>query len=418
MRNQNQSPSQVRLPANSALYRSHAQTKPEDFFPRTIWSPDDYDFNDLKKKKSTVQFFTDEEKSQGKIDKTSDGWTSETMDNFTWDGAQPRRRRFAPKKSPGFSGQFTDPLIATNLTSSDFKKYLPSQKNLKKAENKSGEDLTLSNGNLSNSQTPSAMPEAYINSPQESNALSQPPPTFGNKQDFAKHSMTRDSKMVVAGSNTISPAETSNRESVLGLHGKCYFPEKQQAPKHFSPSITENRPPFCCYGAANVKPTVGGIIYGNYLKTFNANPQKGSNAPSSGQIYKTTELGFNRLEAKKQASSHFFNRSRSPSSQPHEIYPDSKLYSSVGLPSKKDYKLVANPIDPSQGLTLIPKLPMNQNSQTRFSSARAPTLEALKNNIQGGYYRFVNDGEASEKIEKKEKENLIYASLFPPEDEE
>jgi len=37
------------------------------------------------------------------------------------------------------------------------------------------------------------------------------------------------------------------------------------------------KPAFHAYGNGNTKPTVGGSIYGDYLKTHNVNPQSGDN---------------------------------------------------------------------------------------------------------------------------------------------
>ena len=39
------------------------------------------------------------------------------------------------------------------------------------------------------------------------------------------------------------------------------------------------KPAFHAYGNGNTKPTVGGSIYGDYLKTHNVNPQSGDNQP-------------------------------------------------------------------------------------------------------------------------------------------
>ena len=39
------------------------------------------------------------------------------------------------------------------------------------------------------------------------------------------------------------------------------------------------KPAFHAYGNGNTKPTYGGGIYGNYLKTFSVNPHSGGNRP-------------------------------------------------------------------------------------------------------------------------------------------
>lgn len=39
------------------------------------------------------------------------------------------------------------------------------------------------------------------------------------------------------------------------------------------------KPAFHPYGNGNTKPTVGGLICGDYLKTHNVNPQSGDNKP-------------------------------------------------------------------------------------------------------------------------------------------
>ena len=39
------------------------------------------------------------------------------------------------------------------------------------------------------------------------------------------------------------------------------------------------KPAFFAYGNANTKPTAGGTVYGQYMKTFNVNPHAGGNKP-------------------------------------------------------------------------------------------------------------------------------------------
>lgn len=51
------------------------------------------------------------------------------------------------------------------------------------------------------------------------------------------------------------------------------------------------KPAFCAYGNGNTNPTVGGPIYGQYLKTFNINPHSGGNKPEFSQIHGRSLLG-------------------------------------------------------------------------------------------------------------------------------
>ena len=44
-------------------------------------------------------------------------------------------------------------------------------------------------------------------------------------------------------------------------------------------------PAFHAYGNGNTKPSVGGINYGQYLKTHNINPHSGDNKPQYTQVY-------------------------------------------------------------------------------------------------------------------------------------
>lgn len=55
------------------------------------------------------------------------------------------------------------------------------------------------------------------------------------------------------------------------------------------------RPPFENYGRGNVNPTVGGTVYGNYLKTHNVNPHKQGNHPEFKQVYGHAELAATAL---------------------------------------------------------------------------------------------------------------------------
>lgn len=46
-----------------------------------------------------------------------------------------------------------------------------------------------------------------------------------------------------------------------------------------------------CYGRANTNEPIGGIIYGNHLKTFNVNPHAYTNQPENYQTH-TTALNY------------------------------------------------------------------------------------------------------------------------------
>lgn len=50
------------------------------------------------------------------------------------------------------------------------------------------------------------------------------------------------------------------------------------------------KPAFCAYGQGNIHPTVGGIMYGNYLATHNVSAQEGANDPRYQQVYETAEM--------------------------------------------------------------------------------------------------------------------------------
>ena len=45
------------------------------------------------------------------------------------------------------------------------------------------------------------------------------------------------------------------------------------------------KPAFENYGRGNTKPTSGGLLYGNYLKSHNIQPHRGTNCPASVQSY-------------------------------------------------------------------------------------------------------------------------------------
>jgi len=47
------------------------------------------------------------------------------------------------------------------------------------------------------------------------------------------------------------------------------------------------KPAFHPYGNGNTKPTVGGTVYGNYMKTHNVNPHSGGNHPEFKQVFGT-----------------------------------------------------------------------------------------------------------------------------------
>ena len=56
------------------------------------------------------------------------------------------------------------------------------------------------------------------------------------------------------------------------------------------------KPAFENYGRGNTKPTSGGLLYGNYLKTHNVQPHRGMNSPKNIESYgcalmKAEEIG-------------------------------------------------------------------------------------------------------------------------------
>ena len=51
------------------------------------------------------------------------------------------------------------------------------------------------------------------------------------------------------------------------------------------------KPAFHAYGNGNTKPTYGGTVYGQYMKTFNVNPHAGGNKPEYSQVHGRTLLG-------------------------------------------------------------------------------------------------------------------------------
>ena len=58
------------------------------------------------------------------------------------------------------------------------------------------------------------------------------------------------------------------------------------------------KPAFHAYGNGNTNPTVGGTIYGNYLKTHNVNPQSGDNHPEFKQVFTSALVGAVTHDAK------------------------------------------------------------------------------------------------------------------------
>lgn len=54
------------------------------------------------------------------------------------------------------------------------------------------------------------------------------------------------------------------------------------------------KPPFENYGRGNVRPTVGGPFYGDYMKTHNIHPHAGDNKPEFKQIYDHADLAATR----------------------------------------------------------------------------------------------------------------------------
>jgi len=51
------------------------------------------------------------------------------------------------------------------------------------------------------------------------------------------------------------------------------------------------KPAFHAYGNGNTKPTVGGLCYGQFMRTHNINPQSSDNCPEYAQVYARAMLG-------------------------------------------------------------------------------------------------------------------------------
>ena len=54
--------------------------------------------------------------------------------------------------------------------------------------------------------------------------------------------------------------------------------------------IFKGKPAFEAYGNNNIKPSVGGYLYGNYMMSHNVNAHRGDNKPDTYQSYKNAIL--------------------------------------------------------------------------------------------------------------------------------
>ena len=59
------------------------------------------------------------------------------------------------------------------------------------------------------------------------------------------------------------------------------------------------KPAFENYGRGNTNPVWGGPMYGNYLKTHNINPQRGTNDPKYEQVFYSTQLASKKINYNK-----------------------------------------------------------------------------------------------------------------------
>ena len=58
------------------------------------------------------------------------------------------------------------------------------------------------------------------------------------------------------------------------------------------------KPAFANYGNANVNPSNGGTVYGQYMKTHNINPHRADNNPKHPQVYERAEEEYGKLDLK------------------------------------------------------------------------------------------------------------------------
>jgi hypothetical protein len=68
------------------------------------------------------------------------------------------------------------------------------------------------------------------------------------------------------------------------------------------------KPAFHPYGNKNTNPTVGGTIYGQYMKSHNINPHSGGNNPEYKQVFKTALIAASQHDD----VIHLDNKSKSP----------------------------------------------------------------------------------------------------------
>ena len=64
------------------------------------------------------------------------------------------------------------------------------------------------------------------------------------------------------------------------------------------------KPAFANYGRANTKPTFGGSVYGNFMKTHNMNPHRFPNDPTFQQVYQSAQIG----DVKAKETREFYDR--------------------------------------------------------------------------------------------------------------
>lgn len=374
MKSQNRWQTQPGFSQSGKTFHLNNQTSPEDFYPKEDWNPENFDFNDLKKKKVVAQFMDEKERSRDKINKASDGWTTEAMDNFVWEGGPSKTRRFGPKGktsntallSSNVKGETMDAQRKTgqvglkgeqtSLTAEsskdkayDIARYLTGEDTFSKSELSKKEvkgDIGLSDGNIDHNTMNTVSVPFGRTIDQEYPSLQSTPEKNGSK---TRQKRFTTSEKIRGNSNgygygygygSASEGSTLNghsqqlsgtsegfapRKSAFKFtgevrsdsHTRCFSPVKEEKTRIFSSTTgrinkKDPKPPFCNYGAANTKPVVGGLVWGNYLKTFNANPQRSPNLPKETQLYQTAQLGMERQEFRNTLRASSGGRSHSP----------------------------------------------------------------------------------------------------------
>ena len=315
-----------------------------------IWQPplelshpatNQFALTDFKTSEARTRWMGPYAQAKNRINKSGNPWVSETQDNFRRAGAPPSVRQVRPAAAEAMINAFADAAIVWDeglkrqlLQGEGYnvQRYLPGEERVRCARCggemrcakcdekvrcvKCGEEMHCANcgceggiriqSAVAASQRAKALLDNAHRAPQiESRTekllagrdVPDRPPSKTAKQPSTIPVTPLPEQSLISPptpslKSTPSPLASATRTTKTIRSQRVSARPRSSAlsrPSRLS-KFTGTRPAFCNYGQGNISPTSGGVVYGDYLRSFNVNPQAGQNRPPRSQVFKSTQI--------------------------------------------------------------------------------------------------------------------------------